>query len=1042
MKKFLLLSFMLMFAFAFSDSWAQERTVSGKVTSIEDGSSLPGVNVVLKGTTTGTVTDIDGNFNLSVPSDGGILVFSFIGLASEEVVVGARSLIDLQMSPDVTQLSEVVVIGYGEVDKRKLISSVASVDGKELAAMPVVSFDQALQGKAAGVQVTTTSGVLGSSPKIRIRGVNSISGGRSPLYVIDGVPIQSGEFSAFAAGQLNGLADINPNDIESYEVLKDGAATAIYGSRASNGVILITTKSGSKSGKPQINYSMTIGANQVANRFDLLNAEEFITISNEKFASAGLPPQAFPGDNNEDTDWQDEIYRTGIVQQHNLNITGGNENLSYFFSVGMSDQEGAIDQNSLQRYSARANMDYTANDWLSAGVKMQVSRQRSNGLNVGSSGLSGNVAGGTRLFPNVPVFDADHPTGYNLTADNNALGAGNNLQNIAFNLTNIRFVLDNNQQETINLRFLGNAYAQVKLPLGFSLRTQIGIDNADTRDFQSLDPRHGDGNPTGLVFRRLTNSIQWNWQNTLSWRRTIADNHNFFAVVGTEYQQSTFDSFDASGQDFSDAFFIQSGLISGSFNTQSSAGFYGQSGFASLFGRLNYDYDNRYLITVSARRDAISQLPEATREDTFFGGSVGWNIAQENFFNVTVINDLKLRGGWAQTGNTVFSTLFPALGTYGPELYGDATAIRFENVGNPDLLWETTTKTNIGLDFAILSNRISGSVDYFVSKTEDLVLAAPTPPLLGIPQNSINLNVGEMENSGLELAISSTNIEANGFTWTTSFNATFQQNEVTTLSNNNADIVNLSPFNIVRVGEPIGALFGWESAGVNPANGNPMYNTPDRGIIQGNPDDNSYYLYDPANPTELTPTTALGENDKTIIGQIQPDVYGGLTNTFSYKGIDLSVALTYAFGHQVYNGTRENGLTNFFQNNTKEILNRWTPSNPNTDIPRLSLDNDNFYFFNSSLNAGSAETRFVEDADYVRIQNVTLGYTLPQSIISKLGMSNARVFVQGQNLHVFTGYQGLDPELNVSRTSDVLGGVDLNTNPLNRTYAFGVNVTF
>ncbi|NQZ78793.1 MAG: SusC/RagA family TonB-linked outer membrane protein, partial [Ekhidna sp.] len=460
MKKFF---FSLMVClFAFQNGYAQ-RTVSGKVTD-DTGESLPGVNVVIKGTTTGVTTDLDGNFRLEV-DENTILVFSFVGFESQEITVGDRTTIDVTMG-GATELQEVVVVGYGEVDKRKLISSVSSVDGSTLADMPVVSFDQALQGKAAGVQVTTTSGVLGSTPKVRIRGVNSITSGTSPLYVVDGVPIQTGELSGFLAGQLNGLADLNPSDIESYEILKDGAATAIYGSRASNGVILITTKKGSKSGQPQVDYSFTYGVNQTANRFDLLNAEEFVLISNEKFASAGITPQAFAGPDNVDTDWQDVIYRTGSVINHNLSLSGGSERVSYYFSAGMSDQEGAIKNNSLSRYSTRANIDYTANDWLKTGVKLQVSRQQSNGLNVSSSGLSGNVANATRLFPNVPVFEAEHPTGYNITPDNNALGRGNNLQNIAFNLTNIQYVLDKNIQETINTRFLGNGYLQIDLPYG------------------------------------------------------------------------------------------------------------------------------------------------------------------------------------------------------------------------------------------------------------------------------------------------------------------------------------------------------------------------------------------------------------------------------------------------------------------------------------------------------------------------------------------------------------------------------------------------
>lgn len=1041
MKKKLLLLLMLLSAIGITNTWAQERTVTGKVTSLDDGQALPGVNVVLKGTTTGTVTDVDGNYSISVNDGNAIIIFSFIGLATEEVVVGARSVIDFQMQSDVTQLSEIVVIGYGEVDKRKLISSVASVDGDAISKMPVASFDQALQGKAAGVQVTTTSGILGSTPKVRIRGINSITSGTDPLYVVDGVPITSGELSAFTGGQTNALSDLNPADIDSYEILKDGAATAIYGSRAANGVILITTKKGVK-GKAKINYSNYFGFNEAANRFELLNAEEFIQISNEKFASAGIAPQAFPGPNNEDTDWQDEILRKGAIQNHAFNISGGTEDINYYFSLGYADQEGAVDGNNLTRYSARANVDYKASEWLNAGVKLQVTHQKNTGLNTSSSGLSGNISNTLKAFPNVPIYDENHPTGYNLTSNNQLLGRGNNLQNIALNLTNIRYVIDHNQQETQNLRFLGNAYLEALLPFDIKIRTQIGVDNADTRDFQSWNPIHGDGSPTGSVYRGYYNTFQWNWQNTISWRKTLGDVHSFFVVAGTEYQKTSYDQFTGSGSDFADPFFIEKGLITGSYNTQSSSGFYGEQGFASLFGRLNYDYDNRYLASISVRRDAISQLPEDTRQDTFFGGSLGWNIAQEGFFDVSLINDLKIRGGWAETGNTTFQSnaLFPALGTYGPELYGDLTAIRFENVGNPDLKWETTTKLNLGLDFSILNNRISGSIDYFTSETNDLILAAPTPPLLGIPQNSINLNVGKMENKGVEIAISSVNMEVSGFRWTSNFNATFAKNEVTALSNDDADII--SVFNIVRVGEPIGAIYGWESAGINPANGNPMYITADGRTIQGNPDDNSYYLYDPNNPTDLTPTTALSQGDKKVIGQSNPKVFGGFTNTFTYKGFDLGLVLTYAFGQKVFNGTRQNGLTNFFNNNLAEIKNRWTPANPNTDVARLSLNNDNFLNYNSSLNSGNAETRWLEDGNYVRVQNISLGYTFPSNVISKLKLEQVRVFAQVQNAHVFTKYKGLDPELNVSRTSNIIAGVDLNTNPLMRTWTIGLNVTF
>ena len=1020
---------------------AQERTVSGTVLD-NDGETLPGVNVVIKGSTNGTITDLDGKYKLSVPADQPVLVFSFIGMETQEVTIGQRSVVDITMESSVSQLGEVVVIGYGEVDKRKLISSVSSVDGSDIAEMPVASFDQAMQGKAAGVQVTTTSGLIGSAPKIRVRGVNSISSGTSPLYVIDGVPMTTGNLSAFA-NQNNALADLNPADIASYEILKDGAATAIYGSRAANGVVLITTKSGRK-GEVRVNYNFFAGFNETANRFDLLNAEEFIQISNEKFASAGLPPQAFPGDNNVDTDWQDEIFRRGFVQNHGLSVSGGTESVRYYFSLGYSDQEGSTTNNSITRYSTRANVDYSAAKWLTTGVKLQVSNQKNEGLNAGSNSLSGNVFNAVKAFPNVSVYDENHPTGYNLTPDNTLLGAGNNLQNIAQNLTNIRYALDNNQQITNNMRFLGNAYMEFHLPFDIDVRSQIGVDNADTRDFQSLDPLHGDGRGSnGSVFRGYYNTLQWNWQNTVSWRKTLADMHSIYVVAGTEYQKTNYDQFTGSGVDFSDPFFIREGLQTGSFNTQSSAGFTGAEGFSSLFGRVNYDYDNRYLFSASIRQDAISALPVDTREDIFLGGSLGWNIAQESFFNITQVNDLKLRVGWAETGNTAITanSLFPALGTYGPELYGDQTAIAFENVGNADLKWETTTKTNIGLDFGLLNNRISGSVDVFKSETKDLILAAPSPPVLGIPGNTINLNVGQMENRGIEIALNTTNIQNGDFSWTTSFNATMIKNEVTALSNDNSDII--SVFNIVRVGEPIGTLYGFRGMGVNPANGNPIYETQDGRLIQGNADDNSYYLYDPENPSELTPTTALSATtDKFLLGQTNPKVYGGLTNSVTFKGFDLNVVLTYAMGQNVFNGTRQNGLTMFFQNNTAEIKNRWTPANPNTNVPRLSLNNDNFYNLSSSLNAGNAQSTWVEKGDYVRIQNISLGYTLPGDLLSSMGLQRLRVYGSVQNPYVFTKYKGLDPELNVSSTSNIISGVDLNTNPLVRTWTLGLNVSF
>jgi TonB-linked SusC/RagA family outer membrane protein len=1009
-----------------------QRTVTGTVTAEEDGTPIPGVNVIVKGTAAGTVTDIDGKYQIGVPEDGGVLVFSFIGLATEEVVVGNQTQIDMVMSADLRQLNEIVVVGYGVVDKRKLTSSIASVDGEELASMPVPSFDVALQGKVAGMQVSTTSGILGEAPKIRIRGVNSITSGTYPLVVVDGVPIETGNFSDVSDN--NGLADINPNDIESFEVLKDGAATAIYGSRAANGVILITTKGG-KEGKASLNYDFYAGFNETANRFDLLNAEEFVTISNEKFATRGTAPQAFAGPDNVDTDWQDVIFRRGFVQSHNLGINGGSETAQYYVSANYMTQEGAIVNNSIERYSLRANLDYTGVDWFEAGVKIQASQQRNEGLNTGTNSLSGNVSNAIGSLPNIRVMNEDHPTGYNLTADNNAQGMDNNLQVIASNLTNIKYVLDHNKQNAVIQRLLASGYAQLNLPLNLKLRTQLGTDISDARDFLSWDPIHGDGNPNGYVYRRSSNVTTWNWHNTLSYSTNIADAHSISVVVGNEYQSTKYDRFTAEGQDFSDVFFIKEGLISNSYNVQQSGGYVGETGFDSYFGRFSYDFKNRYLLSLSARRDALSKLPEDNRAGIFLGASVGWNIAEESFFNVPAIDQLKLRGGYAETGNTDIG-MFPYLGTYGAELYGANTAIRFANVGNSDLKWETSLKYNVGVDFSILNNRISGSIDWYKNDVNDLILDAPTPPSLGIPNNSITKNIGSLTNTGFEFNVNTLNVKSNNFEWSSNLNITTNKNEITVLANGDADVP--YTYNILRVGEPLGAIFGYVYNGVNPANGNPIYTKADGSLIQGNPDDNKYYVYNPQNPSDVSEEApSLSSSDKVVLGNAQPKVYGGFGNMFSYKGVELNIALTYAFGQQVMNVTEQNSMAMEFKNNIAKIKNRWTPQNPNTDVPRLSNANSNF------LNTdGSASSRFVEDADFVRIQNVTLAYNLPKHIYSDIGLSRLRIYAQVQNAFVFTSYSGLDPELTYSNTSNIQAGVDYNTNPLMRTYTVGINVGF
>jgi TonB-linked SusC/RagA family outer membrane protein len=1020
-----------------------QRTVTGSVTAEDDGSPVPGVNVLVKGTGTGTVTDIEGNYQINVPDQGGILVFSFIGLTTEEVEVGNQSVINLAMVADLYQLSEVVVIGYGTEDRKNLTASVSTIKGDKIADFVTPSVEQQLAGRAAGVQVTTVSGLIGVPPRVRIRGTNSISSGAEPLYVIDGVPMTTGDQGYSTA--VNPLGDINPADIESIDVLKDGSATAIYGSRGANGVILITTKRGSR-GKMQINYTGNVGVNQVVGKLDLLNAEEFIEIANEKFTNAGQPEQAFAGPDNVNTDWQEEIFRNGIVQNHNLNVGGGNDKSTYYFAVGYSDQEGAIKANGLQRFNFRSNIDAELKKWLNLGVSMNFTHTEVTGLNVGENALSGNLIGAARLLPNVRVMNSDHPTGYNITPDGAALGQDNNLRPVENNFTNIAFVLDNNIFRDVSKRVLANAYLEATIVEGLNFRTQIGVDLFDLNGFLSYDPRHGDGRGVNGLVRNNNRSVTlWNWQNYFSYNRTFNDKHTINAVAGLEYQQSNTKTFTAGGNDVSDIFFIQENLISGTVGTQLSFGSAEPTGFDSYFARFNYSYDGKYMASFTIRNDGLSSLPEANRRGSFPGGSLGWRLSEEGFYKGSglsrAINDIKLRASYAVVGNTNIGA-FPYAGLFSSAQYATQGGIAFSNTGNPELRWEQSKKIDLGIDIGFLDDRLRLNVDYFQNDVDDIILAAPTAPSLGVPGNSINKNIGAMYNKGWEFHVFARAINKGDFQWDIDLNFWTLKNEITRL-NNDEDI--LFNYHVNRVGHPIGSFYGYSWAGVNAANGNPMWfkgnedgNSAEYDIVQYDIASNTYKAYNPQDPEDVTAAGTLSSvDDRSIVGNSNPTWQGGFTNTFRWKGFDLEFLLRYQGGNYIMNVTEQATLMNMgFQNNGTEILERWTAAGQQTDVPKLwwgreaRINNTNF-----------TDTRFLEKADFLRVQYITLGYAVPG--LNKSGSSgirNLRVFVQIQNPAIFTSYSGLDPELNLFSNTNSQAGLDNNTNPIVRTTSFGINL--
>jgi len=1020
---------------------AQERTITGVVTSKDDGLPIPGVSVKVINSKIGVSTGADGTYSIKVGGSS-VLQFSSIGYSTQNISTGKSIKLNVSLVSDTKALTDVVVIGYGTAKRKDVTGSVASIKGEDLAGKPVASFDQALAGKITGVQVTNSSGILGAAPRIRIRGTNSISSGADPLYVVDGMVIISGGSSSVAS--VNPLGDINPNDIQSVDVLKDGAATAIYGSRGANGVIIITTKRGTK-GKTQVNYNSWFAWANVAKRFDLLDAQEFVTIANEKLYNSGTTtPQAVLGydasGNVINTNWQDLVFNKDAFQQnHNISFSGATDLSNYYFSLGYADLKGTTVGNNQTKYQFSGKFEQKALDnYLTFGASITGSYVKNTGLNSGTSSLSGNIGNAIRALPNVGAFNADGS--YNLSSDNARLGRGANLKEIDDNYTNIKYVLDHNIFSNQTFSLLGNAFVDVKIIDGLNLRSQVSTQNMFGEDYRYLDPLHGDGGSAtkGSELQQYIPVSRYSWTNTATYNKTIGD-HSFGATVGLEYQKSSSRYFYASGSQLSSTFFSGENIISNSL-TQSTfdiGGGVSENAYKSYFARANYGYKDRYLVSGTYRIDAISSLPLGNQSAKLPGVSIGWRISQEDFMkgNLKFINDLKIRGGYAKTGNTDIGN-YPFAGTFGAATYGVQSGLAYTQVGNSSLKFETSGKYDVGIDATMFDSRITLTADYFKNNIDNLILAAPTAPSLGVPGNSINQNVGKMYNKGYEFAVSADIFRDSPFKWNTSFNITFVKNKITQLSNNNSDIT--YTYNVNRVGESIGSLYGYEYAGVNPANGNPLYVKSTGQIIQGNIANQTYYVYDAANPTALTTATTLAASDKKILGQSNPTYYGGLVNTFRYKGFDLNINMVFSGGNKVMNITRQESLLNQkFLNNGTEILERWTTPGQVTSVPKVYYGRDAFTNLTSSTSS-----RFVEDGKFIRAQDLVLGYTFPKLFTDKIKLSRLRLYAQVQNAFVITPYSGLDPELNYSTSTNSQAGLDYNTNPKARTFLIGLNVGF
>lgn len=1001
---------------------AQVKTVSGTVSDV-NGLPLPGVSIVEKGSNNGTQADFDGKFKINT-KQGATLVFSYVSMKTQEVIV-TSTVLNIILEEEVTALETIVVVGYGTQKKSEVTGSVSQIKGDAIQGLVTPSFEGQLAGRAAGVQITTSNGIIGEVPRIRIRGIASITSGTYPLVVIDGMPVYTGDIGGYAS--TNALGDLNPNDIESYEVLKDGAATAIYGSRAANGVILITTKKGKK-GTMSINYNNVIGFASAVKTFDLLETPDFLVIANEKRTNRGQAPWAVGDTYN--TDWQAAVLNKSALQMdHSLSFNGGSEKTKYFMSIGYTEQSGIAKANDMVRYSMRTNIEHNLNKWLSMGGGLALTRTEYNGLNTGTSSLSGNIFNATRQLPNTPIYDNNNPTGYNL--DDTVVGQWDNTDAVGDNIPNIVYVLDHNKYYSKVNRTLANFFISADITKGLNFRMQASADNPITSGFLYWNPVHGDGNSTnGRLQNNNTDLLRWNWQNILNYNKTFAEHHNIGLTLVTEYQKQKNQSFFGVGKGLLDEFYNQN-LVTGSYNTQESGGGIIETGIISYIGRLNYNYKQKYFLQGSIRRDGLSQLAPENRWATFTGYSAGWNIAKESFMeNINhIVSEFKIRGSYSQVANTNIGS-YPYLNLTSPSQYGSLNGIGFTQYGTYDLNWESSKKTDFGVDFSLLNNKIQFTFDYFKNNSDGLILDVPTAPTLGIPNNSISKNTGSVDNTGLEFSIEYNVINKDHLKWNIGANISFIKNEITSLPNGATELPP-GTNNIIRVGESINSLYGIKYWGVNPANGNPVYYKADGSLVQGNIPTGTYFVFDPNNPSDLSTSSSLSAStDRVILGNTLPKYYGGFNSKLSYKNLDFSFLFRFSGGNKIFNSTRRDLLTQNLNNNSTEILGRWQSiDNPGDGItPRLWASSNTFTNLTSI-----ATSRFVEDGDFISLDNVTLAYNLPKTVTDIIKVDAFRFFVQAQNMLIITKYKGLNPEMESA-------GVDLNGTPRAKIFSMGINV--
>lgn len=1018
------LAFVVLVCFGIQSASAQ-NTVSGTVT--DDVGPLSGASVVVKGTTVGAVADFDGNYTINVPEDATTLVFSYVGYSAQEVLIEGRSTINVVLTEDAQALSEVVVVGYGTQRKADLTGAVGSIGAAEIISKPITSPDQVLAGTISGVNITNRSGDPGAPISVRIRGIGT-PGVNDPLWVIDGVPIvQTTNITVNTSSTTdsNPLAGLNPNDIESIDVLKDAASAAIYGARAANGVIIVTTKRG-KSGEARVTYDGYASVATVRDKIDVLNVQQFIDIQGQ----LGRDLSQFSGQPN--VDWQEAIFRDGFVQSHNVAVSGGNENANYFISGGYFDNEGIEPSQDFERFSFKANSDIKVGKHLRFGESILISQTDRTTQSEGAFFAGFNSALNAPYFQ---IFNPDGPLGYNQETADNLGGA-----------RGINYVFRNDlrtQSTTVrNRKVLGNFYGEVNIIEGLKFRTSLGLDyNVGRGEYLQSDISYDGNDRQSLLVSSRPEELTLTTAATLSYDKTFGGDHNISAIFGFEQTKFRFDKVRLQGRNLFNPNFAGSGTTVGGANEGDIWTLQG------WLGRLSYNYKGKYLMTANIRRDATSRFAKENRDGIFPSVSAGWRISQEDFFPQSdAIDDIKLRVGWGQSGNQFTGLNFAFLSALNDNIYyviGDGQtpvlAPAPTSFANADLKWETSTQLDIGVDASFLKGKLTGTFDYYKKTTDDVLLGLPIPFVSGffLPADA---NIGQIENSGIELAINWSD-EIGDFKYSIGGNLTTVKNEVTSLGQIPDIISGIGGNQTHRtvVGESLGHFYGYKTDGLYQTAAEASAALPDAFSSGAEPGDIRF--------VDINGDGLINASDRTFLGSPFPGFFYGFNIQAEYKGFDFSAVLRGVGDQQVYNSARI-GLENLRASNNSnfstQIFSRWTGEGTtnSSSSPRLTLsdpnDNDRF------------SDRWVEDAGYLRIQNISIGYSIsPEKLKSWTNsfITRMRFYIGAQNLATFTNYSGYDPE--VGRTQSfqkgdftLASGQDGGQSPLPRIVQLGWSVNF